>query len=328
MARPKKQSIEYFTHPVKTGKTIEMLENIFGITGYAFWYKLLEIIGDTPGFAYDCSDDYDWIYIQAKTKTDEETAAKIMSVLVRLGEVDKELWEQNRIIWVQSFVDSLADLYERRKSELPHRPNCKTVNAAETGVFRTETGVFRTETRINNENSDNNPQSKVKYSIVKKRKEKENTLPTDVGRVKENPAGFSPTDTASDDKDVSLPAAPAAAPPKADNGKPAKPKPPREPAFRPPTLEQVRARCREMNYTNVNPEKFFDFYESKGWMVGKNKMKKWQCALANWARDGDYPPGGRAAHAAGRSAAQPPGDVLGMWERLKRNQNGAEIQQS
>lgn len=35
---------------------------------------------------------------------------------------------------------------------------------------------------------------------------------------------------------------------------------------------------------NLNPEQFFDFYESKDWFVGKNKMKDWKAAARNWAR--------------------------------------------
>jgi hypothetical protein len=29
-------------------------------------------------------------------------------------------------------------------------------------------------------------------------------------------------------------------------------------------------------------EKFWNFYESKGWMIGKNKMKSWQHAIKTW----------------------------------------------
>ena len=32
-------------------------------------------------------------------------------------------------------------------------------------------------------------------------------------------------------------------------------------------------------------EKFFYFYESKGWMVGKNKMKNWKMAAGNWNKN-------------------------------------------
>ncbi len=34
----------------------------------------------------------------------------------------------------------------------------------------------------------------------------------------------------------------------------------------------------------VDARRFVDFYEAKGWMVGKNKMKNWQAAMRNWAR--------------------------------------------
>jgi hypothetical protein len=63
--------------------------------------------------------------------------------------------------------------------------------------------------------------------------------------------------------------------------------PPKEPSgqkrkrFVPPSIDDVKARCKEMGYT-VNAEQFVSFYASKGWMVGKNKMKDWHQALAGW----------------------------------------------
>ena len=54
--------------------------------------------------------------------------------------------------------------------------------------------------------------------------------------------------------------------------------------FVPPTVEEVREYCRERK-NNVDPEKFVDFYEAKGWMVGKNKMKDWRAAVRTWERD-------------------------------------------
>jgi len=53
--------------------------------------------------------------------------------------------------------------------------------------------------------------------------------------------------------------------------------------FIPPSLEEVQAYCRERN-NNVDPEQFINFYEAKGWMVGKNKMKDWKAAVRTWER--------------------------------------------
>jgi len=53
--------------------------------------------------------------------------------------------------------------------------------------------------------------------------------------------------------------------------------------FVPPTVDEVRAYCQERN-NKVDPERFVDFYESKGWMIGKNKMKDWKSAVRTWEK--------------------------------------------
>ena len=52
----------------------------------------------------------------------------------------------------------------------------------------------------------------------------------------------------------------------------------------PPELEWVKEYCKERN-NKVDPEKFFDFYESKGWKVGKEKMKDWEASVRTWEKD-------------------------------------------
>ena len=53
--------------------------------------------------------------------------------------------------------------------------------------------------------------------------------------------------------------------------------------FTPPTVEEVAAYCKERG-NNVDAEQFIAFYTSKGWMVGKNKMKDWKAAVITWER--------------------------------------------
>ena len=54
--------------------------------------------------------------------------------------------------------------------------------------------------------------------------------------------------------------------------------------FTPPTLEEIKKYCLERK-NKVDAERFRDFYESKGWMVGKNKMKDWKACVRTWERD-------------------------------------------
>lgn len=51
----------------------------------------------------------------------------------------------------------------------------------------------------------------------------------------------------------------------------------------PPTVDEVRAYCAERG-NKVNAERFVDFYMSKNWMVGKNKMSNWKAAVRNWEK--------------------------------------------
>lgn len=54
--------------------------------------------------------------------------------------------------------------------------------------------------------------------------------------------------------------------------------------FVPPTVDEVRAYCQERG-NKVDPQTFVDFYESKGWMVGRNRMKDWKAAVRTWEKN-------------------------------------------
>lgn len=54
--------------------------------------------------------------------------------------------------------------------------------------------------------------------------------------------------------------------------------------FTPPTLSQISAYCAERK-NKVDPERFYNFYASKGWMVGKNKMVDWKAAVRTWEKE-------------------------------------------
>jgi hypothetical protein len=52
--------------------------------------------------------------------------------------------------------------------------------------------------------------------------------------------------------------------------------------FIPPNFNDILEFCMQ-NDLDLDANKFINFYESKGWLVGKNKMKNWQAAVRNWA---------------------------------------------
>lgn len=52
--------------------------------------------------------------------------------------------------------------------------------------------------------------------------------------------------------------------------------------FAPPTIDDVKAYASEKGYVGFQADRFIDYYESNGWMVGRNKMKDWKAAVRSW----------------------------------------------
>jgi|TARA_R110001592_G_scaffold120632_1_gene325235 hypothetical protein len=53
--------------------------------------------------------------------------------------------------------------------------------------------------------------------------------------------------------------------------------------FKKPTLDQVKNYC-ILRKNNIDAEAYMDFYESKGWQIGKEIMKDWKAAVRTWER--------------------------------------------
>src|SRR6056297_2623218 len=155
MARPKKRTVDYFPHIIKNGKTITILENKFGNDGYAFWFKLLEILGSTDGHYYEYRNITDKEFLHAKTLVCEDIAKKILNLLAELDAIDKELWEHN-IIWSGNFIDNIEDAYARRRVNVPQKPTMSEVNVNNNSSQESNC----------NQNDNKNSQSKVNKSKV------------------------------------------------------------------------------------------------------------------------------------------------------------------
>lgn len=173
MGRPRSHTVEYFSHDTNAsdGRTITIIEGQFGIIGYAFWYKLLELLGRTSGHYYDARLVEDLEFLCRKCGVDRVSGTGIINKLADLNAIDKILWE-HQVIWSQNFVTRLNDVYRKRGVPLPPKPNfcdgnCKhivsTQNIPVTGIIYNEpSNIIPTP---------ESTQSKVKETIESKVKE-------------------------------------------------------------------------------------------------------------------------------------------------------------
>ena len=170
MARPIKNTVDYFPHIVNHGKTIFILESKFGNDGYAFWFKLLELLGTSHDHVYNYSNPVDWEFLLAKTKVSEDKAHNIIKTLAEVGAIDSELLEEN-IIWCENFVKGVEAVYKNRRQELPKKPVITRRNPTDAVVSTDDnTQTIVKETIVNKtiveEESKKPTSSKIKFNLL------------------------------------------------------------------------------------------------------------------------------------------------------------------
>lgn len=117
MARPSRNNIDYFPHECVHGRKMFVIESKYGNDGYAVWFKLLERLGDTDNHYLNLSDETELMYLASLMKVDENKFKNILNDLAKLGAIDKELYEENKIIWSQKFYESIQDAYNKRNNK-------------------------------------------------------------------------------------------------------------------------------------------------------------------------------------------------------------------
>lgn len=76
-----------------------------------------------------------------------------------------------------------------------------------------------------------------------------------------------------------------------------------------PTVEDIFNYCSERE-NNVDCRKFFDYYESNGWKVGKNPMKDWKASVRTWEKNTTQ-----------QQKVSQPKQVLTAWEQARTQIN-------
>ena len=118
MAREQRKDVDYFPHDCTHGRKMHIIETRYGNDGYAVWFKLLEQLGKANNHYIDISEEMTLMFLTSVFKVDEETTLKILSDLSKLEAIDKELFEDHKIIWSDKFCKSIEDAYKKRKQKM------------------------------------------------------------------------------------------------------------------------------------------------------------------------------------------------------------------
>jgi len=121
MARKKKNHVDYFPHDTHQSKAVRTISKTYGNDGYAFYYKLRELLGRTENYNYDLSKSIDRLDFIGEMDVEEKRAQELIEFLVTIGELDKELWEQESRLWSNSLIEDISDVYDKRVAEIPDK---------------------------------------------------------------------------------------------------------------------------------------------------------------------------------------------------------------
>ena len=116
----------------------------FGMVGYAFYYQLRELLGDAKYHNYALNSELDWQDFLSIMVMDEEEANEIIELLIKVEELDKELWENEKRLFSHNFVDRLKPVYDKRDGDMPNKYTFRDGNA----IYSTETTVSGSETPV------------------------------------------------------------------------------------------------------------------------------------------------------------------------------------
>jgi len=162
MARPERNTIDYFPHILGEGKKMYFIETKYGNDGYATWYKILEKLGSTDHHYLNLNKVEEVMFLAAKCRVSEEMLILIITDLTKIGVFDAELWD-NKIIWCPQFIETIQDAYKKRNNK------CITLEGLR--VLLDGLGILKLDKSISKGGI--NTQSKVKYSKENNTKEKE-----------------------------------------------------------------------------------------------------------------------------------------------------------
>ena len=117
MARPERNNVDYFPFMCEDGNKMFYIEETYGNDGFATFVKLLSELAKTNYHFLDLSKPTTLMFLSAKCKVSKETLLSIINDLVDLGKFDATLWNENKVIWCQDFIDSIEDAYIRRNKK-------------------------------------------------------------------------------------------------------------------------------------------------------------------------------------------------------------------
>ena len=111
MSRPESKNVFYFPHYTNRTSELALIEHNHNSEGYKAYYRLQELVADADyhRLSLATQDDKDMFELGMNCK--QEVVDDVIRILLDRGRIDRELWENESVIWMQGFVETLKAVY-------------------------------------------------------------------------------------------------------------------------------------------------------------------------------------------------------------------------
>ena len=170
MGRPERRDVDYFPFYIKDGRTLFILENKYQCKGTGFFTNVMRFLSRTPDHHFQIEKESDKLYFFATVKCDQASGLDMIEIMVETQKLDRDCWEQKKVIACQDYLLSIQDAYRKRLNECITLDEIKTFYGITTGRNKVTAGVTTPDSDVGGISSGDNPQSKEKESKEKESK--------------------------------------------------------------------------------------------------------------------------------------------------------------
>ena len=119
--RPISNNVDYFPHKCKDDKELRFIQHKYKSEGYEVFYRIQQCLGDAEFHRIDLGNDLERQMFEMSMSVEKEVVYGVIDILVEMNWLDKELYQKEKVLWSDKFMDSIRAVYINRIRKDPSR---------------------------------------------------------------------------------------------------------------------------------------------------------------------------------------------------------------
>lgn len=120
MTRPISKNVDYFPHYIRSTPELKLIVHNHKSEGYMAYYKLLELVADADYHYLSVkTEDEKNMFALGMEKCELEVVNDVIRILCNSGQINKEIWKNHKVIWMEDFVKKFRGVWHKRGKTLP-----------------------------------------------------------------------------------------------------------------------------------------------------------------------------------------------------------------